>query len=755
MNLLNPLTSLTWNSLFRRSGRRLRRRANGNAQLARFAAEVLEQRTLLTVSNVNLTVAAGAITLTASDTNNHSIDVHRVGATNNVEFDVFSGTQITYLGVIHTTAFTVAIPTVASVTVNLGGGYDTYDIYDLSTLGNIAFKGTTETGANLNVYSSSSAVTIGGSVIFNVGAQTGAGTSYEEVYANSSSNLTVNGGVSVTQSGAEASDFYLNTNGSGKVLVKGNVTTNQSGAGNKYAYIYTEGTGNVTVNGAVSLTDSGAGYHENDIYTDGTGNVKVGMAVTINDTGSGGNYDRVYTNAAGSITVGTNVNFSETASGGGYEDAYVYTSSAGTGSITVGGSIAINASNSATAYNYNKVYSNSSGSIAVTGSITIKTNNSGSDYTRNYVYTNSSGNLDVGGSIGITDGGSQLQYNYVYTNGSGNVGVTGGVSFTGTGSGAHYNDLYTNGSGQITVGAGVTVMESGSAEADTYIYTEAGSSSITIGISVNITDSGAGDHYNEIYAEADSAPILIKGSVSVHNSGSGYSEFDVDNDGYADSPITIKGSVFYGNGANTLGHSHVAIYGDTAEENAIVTIGGTLTLNLSQASDVSGHNYVYLGEDAASLGLGYGLVVTGATAITGGPGMDWVYLEEGQFTGAVTIKTGNNPGPTHADYLEIDGSEFDAAVFVSMLGNSADIEINDGDGHQTTEFKKLVTINMTGPNATIYVAYSIGPGYSLVKFDGAIKVTGGAGGTPAGTYYDFNATYALGAPTLTNFAHGP
>src|SRR5260370_35598174 len=108
MKLPNPLKSLNWNSLVWRPGRRLRRRSPGFAPAGYFGAEVLEQRQLLSgTPNVNLTVVAGAITLTSTDSNDASVDVHRVDPTN-VEVDAFNSTQITYKGIVHTTSFYVA-----------------------------------------------------------------------------------------------------------------------------------------------------------------------------------------------------------------------------------------------------------------------------------------------------------------------------------------------------------------------------------------------------------------------------------------------------------------------------------------------------------------------------------------------------------------------------------------------------------------------------------------------------------------------
>src|SRR5579872_2712247 len=98
MKLLNPLKSLSWRSLFRRPRTRLRRRMSSFSPAGSFAAEVLENRALLSAANVNLTVsAAGAMTLTSTDANDDTIHMYRNGS-GNIQFNAFDGTQITYKG---------------------------------------------------------------------------------------------------------------------------------------------------------------------------------------------------------------------------------------------------------------------------------------------------------------------------------------------------------------------------------------------------------------------------------------------------------------------------------------------------------------------------------------------------------------------------------------------------------------------------------------------------------------------------------
>jgi hypothetical protein len=287
MQLRNLLTSFAWNSLLGRSGRRLRRPCPVATPISP-AAEFLECRQLLSNANVNLNVVAGAITLTATDRGVHFVDVSRADSTN-VAFSPGVGTQITYLGVAHTSAFNVAIPSVASVKVNLGTGGDVYDIDNLSTQGNITFQGNRAggLGASVEVTSEQADMVVGGSVIFNVGKQT-SGSSFQEILVDNSGNLTINGSVQVNESGPVFSETELTTEQTGNLLVKGSVSINQSGSGQKDILINRSDTGTVDIQGAMKLSDAGTGTSSTEIdavTVDGTAKVKMlgaGSQISVN-----------------------------------------------------------------------------------------------------------------------------------------------------------------------------------------------------------------------------------------------------------------------------------------------------------------------------------------------------------------------------------------------------------------------------------------------------------------------------------------
>ncbi len=435
MKLPNPLRALSWNSL-RRPGIRRRRPVRTPTFLA---AEILEQRQLLAGPNVNLSVLAGAVTLTATDSGDHSINVHRVDSTN-VTFDVSGGTQITYLGVVHASSFNVAIPTVTGVTVNLGGGFDTYNIFDLSTLGNITFNGHFggEIGDDLNVYSQSANVVIGGSVIFNVGNQTGGSMtpasrptplawgegerSFEEVFT-CTGNLTVNGSILVTETGAARNEVDVFTNasmpwgpvpmssmGTGNLTVNGSLLLNQSGTGDKENDIYTDGPGNLMVNGGVSITQAGSGFHGTFIDTDGSGNLTIGFGgVSIFDSGSGEHANEIYTSSSGSILIKGGVSVNDAGTGSSEFD--IESSNVeDDGDVTIWGSVSYNNAFNTTGHDLVNITAHTSGGsgvVTIRGALTLLLSNNSSQgnvVTLGTQFNDPVTQLTVGGPVWITAG---------------------------------------------------------------------------------------------------------------------------------------------------------------------------------------------------------------------------------------------------------------------------------------------------------------------------------------------------------------
>ena len=128
MTLMNSFKSLTSKTSSRRSGRRVRRCVPGFAAVGDFAAEILEQRALLS-ANVTATVASvrgiGSLTLT-SDSGDDSVNVYRLDATH-IEVDGLNGTTIN-----NDPSAIFALSSVTGITVNLGSGYDQYSIFSQS-----------------------------------------------------------------------------------------------------------------------------------------------------------------------------------------------------------------------------------------------------------------------------------------------------------------------------------------------------------------------------------------------------------------------------------------------------------------------------------------------------------------------------------------------------------------------------------------------------------------------------------------------
>src|SRR5262249_30070460 len=120
MKLRNPFQSLSWNSLWLRSRARPRRARRRLAP----AAEILEVRSLLS-GNVVAATAGTALTLT-SDSGDNDVNVFRLNATT-VEVDGLNGTTINGAA-----SRTFALSSVSGITVNLGSGFDTYDIFSKS-----------------------------------------------------------------------------------------------------------------------------------------------------------------------------------------------------------------------------------------------------------------------------------------------------------------------------------------------------------------------------------------------------------------------------------------------------------------------------------------------------------------------------------------------------------------------------------------------------------------------------------------------
>lgn len=326
------LKSLTWHSLLGPAGRRLRRRAPG---FASFAAEVLEARQLLS-GTVNVVQVGSALTLTAdangSAGSTPTFAIHRISPTTVQVDDDGSGTLIAMNGAFGAAgaAQTFAISSVSSIIVNLGSGYDTFSMYDLSTTGSVTINGRGAIqggalGADVEIDADSAPVTIGGSIIANLGQQNSTSdNSLFYVFADGAS-LTVTNSITVTESGAAMSDVEV-FNQSGNLTV-GSVSYNQSGAGDKYASVESftlDGPGDVLVKGAITVNQSGSGESTTfELYTFDGGNVTVNGLVAVSESGLASHIINVYSDD-GALTLNSSLMASRADAGASYMVLYIY-----------------------------------------------------------------------------------------------------------------------------------------------------------------------------------------------------------------------------------------------------------------------------------------------------------------------------------------------------------------------------------------------------------------------------------------------
>jgi hypothetical protein len=724
MRLRNPFKSLTSNSLFHSSRNRLRRRRPGFAPITG-AAEILEVRAMLSSPNVAAIVSGTALTLTSDNNGNHAVNVYRKDSTH-IEVDNADGVTTINGGA----SAVFALSSVSGITVNLGNGYDSYDLFSKTGdpglnvgAAGIVFKAATGgAGNNLRVYNESSAdMTIGGNIIVQGSCpgtpliHTSSATSYVDVFTYSTGSLTVNGNVAAAET--------------------------STSSGRQYNYLRTDAAGNLTVTGAVSFVVSGgSGYQESGVGADGTGSLTVGLGVTESGTGSpGGTTNYLYiNNGDGNVTVGSVAGgVTQTAAGSNLANNYVFDNGTGnmtighlSGGVLLGGAIIQNATESSGSVQ-DYVFDDGSGNLTIgTGGITINESASGTDnYHRNLVYTQSTGQLSTTGLIRITAANWGTSPPYLAQ-----------------------NQVYTYGASSGTLhAAGVVINDSGSQYQRNYVYTYG--APLTIGLSgVTITGSGSGVHDNEIfvYLSAAGSAISIAGSVTVNDFGSGHSYFYIYGIG-DNSPITIGLNVTYDNHLNTVSRSRVDFYGGTNATNSSLKIKGSVILTLAQTSGTANdsesvnYNVAYLGQDDVTGGAGYGTYVDGLTIIIGGNGKDNVRIQEVQLKLGTIINTQGNPSPgaTLHDEVEIDGSALGGTVIVAMSGPNAEIDINSGNGFQPTIFSGLFLAIMTGSNSLINVANGSGSGYSHVTFGVAAIAIGSPGAGNKFTYHISSVTGSI------------
>jgi len=520
---------------------------------------------------------------------------------------------------------------------------------------------------------------------------------------------------------------------------------------------------NIKIAGSVTQTANNFGYTDNVVSTTSTGNITVGGSINQSSTSTGGSKDSdnyVYTTTShGNISVGLSI--TQTSSSAAFVENDVYDDNAG--NLTVGLSITQTNTGSPSQGAENYVYNGGSGSmmvgLAITQNVTTSTG-----YGDNSNYNEGSGNFTVGpGGITINESNSSATdstYNYIHTDSTGSLSTTGVITINAadsTGASKHTeNEVYTNGSGASTLSAlGIVINDSGSEQQDNYIESDGGAFNIGI-LGITISGSGSGYHDNEIYTDSSSSPMTIAGSVNVTDTGTGHSFFEIEADA-TNSPLTVAGNITYDNHLNTVGRSHVEIYGSTDDTNSVLTIKGSLFVTLAQTSGTAGDNQssafneLDLGEDEGNKGLGYGVVVNGVAGITGSNGQDKIYIKEAQLKIGANINTMSNPSPgaTWHDEVEIDGSSFGSTVLVTMAGPNAQIDINNGGGMQPTFFSGVFEAIMTGPNSVIFVANGSGSGFSHVTFNaGAIAI----GSPGAGDFFKYHTANVTGPIIPASFS---
>jgi hypothetical protein len=501
MKLRNPFLSLTWNSLWLRSRARLRRVRRSLAPVS-LAAEILEVRSLLS-GNVVAATAGTALTLT-SDSGDNDVNVFRLNATT-VEIDGLNGTTINGAA-----SRTFALSSVSGITVNLGSGFDSYDIFSASGkpalnigAGGILFRGPSggSSGDDLRVFNdSSSAMTIGG-------------------------NVTVQGSLPLSplvHHGSSDSSFSLFTENHGNLTVSGSVFASQSDAdsGNQFNDIFTNSFGNnVTISGSVTELARSAATVNNRVFTQGAGNMVISGSVTQTAT-SAGLLNEVGAFSTGSVTIGLGVTQTATSSTSTAENRV---QDRGSGSISIGMGL-MQMATSSTSIAENEVFDFGSGNIT-TGMGLTQTATSSTSTAENQIIDFFSGHIGIG--LGLTQGTSSAS--------------------------SAENDVETRSSGNVTIGpGGVTILASGSGSDDNEIIAEPGGS-ITIAGSVVVTDTttGSGNQFLEIDGDTS-----IGGALLVTMNGPHATIHINDVEGFG--TVEVKGLF----SATMLGTSPVIIVGD-------------------------------------------------------------------------------------------------------------------------------------------------------------------------------------------------
>ncbi len=674
MMLMNRLKSPTWKSLVHLFDRRPRRRSTTIQSVGRDAAEVLEERQLLSGNVVAGNVGA-AITLT-SDNGGNTVNVFRLDPTT-VEIDGLSGTTIN-----GAPSVTFAISSVSSLTANLGAGYDTFNIYDLSTTGNINVNGASSAdGFNVEINSKNSGMTIGGSIVAKLGTLSGSDSHFFVSSGDSSAaSLTVKGSINVTGSVSSNSDSlpFLDVetfSGAASLIVDGSMNYHLSGISQIYSSVNSFA-GNLIVKGSVNVALSNlAAGEEFEMYTFG-GGLTVDGALTVTQSGTARQSFKLWTTLASNLTIGHDV--TSTMSSSDVEHDRIFTDNGG--NIRIGGSVVQSGSTSDAIDNS---IDTTFGSITIAGSVTqtarIRGNAPFSVHTiSNSINAANDRNITIGGSVTINSFGGDYHDNEISTNASGNISV--GVGVTINDSGASFqtiNDVFTNGLGRVAIGPlGLTINESASASADA--------------------------SFNQVFTQ-DAGTLTVHGLVTI-NAANNSSSF------YTRNFVGTLG----GAGAFSASGIVIANSGTQEQQNAVQSDVGPVKIGLR------------------------GVAITGS-----GSGAHHSTIQAASDPGStVTIAGSVNvvDQTTGAESLEVDGAFIGGSLFVAMPGSGAEIDVNNGNGFQPTTIGGLFTAVMTGSSPLIKVAAGSGSGYSPVTIGAGVVLLGSKGAAATFTYKAGNLT---------------
>jgi hypothetical protein len=272
MLLANP-----WKSFFRSTDGKLRIKRNGIDAYGAHAAEILEQRALL--SNVNVAVsAAGAVSLQSTDAADHTVVIARSGG--NILITGSNGTNVTFNGNTSTQQ-SIALANVSSLAIKTAAGvHDSFTVQDLNVSGAVSLTGATSGTADLEVLAENSAVTIG-----SINAK------FNKENANFTLNadgvgLTVNGPVAVHVAGtatlnAELEATLNESNVAGALHVGSTVAINSTATGAASLDVRGEGAGtSVQIDGGLT-GKLGNGTDSFTIRGDAGGTTHINGAVNL------------------------------------------------------------------------------------------------------------------------------------------------------------------------------------------------------------------------------------------------------------------------------------------------------------------------------------------------------------------------------------------------------------------------------------------------------------------------------------------